>query len=147
MTGRIERIELWHVNVPLAEPFWPSWIPGYPQTHIAQTFARFVTSDGLVGETAGPAFTRRAASVTCSAASPAMAADGMDGFRKRLRRPHLGWRNWWLEPQWFLAGKMASKPVYKHCRSASERLPRTRLRLDSSLRPLEERCRLEGIRR
>ena len=39
------------VNVPLAEPFWPSWIPGYPQTQVAQTFARFITSDGLVGET------------------------------------------------------------------------------------------------
>jgi L-alanine-DL-glutamate epimerase-like enolase superfamily enzyme len=57
MTGRIERIEPWHVNVPLSEPFWPSWIPGYPQTHVAQTYARFVTSDGLTGETAGPAFT------------------------------------------------------------------------------------------
>ena len=57
MTGRIERIELWHVNVPLAEPFWPSWIPGYPQTHVAQTYARFITNDGLTGETAGPAFT------------------------------------------------------------------------------------------
>lgn len=30
MPGRVERIELWHVSVPLPRPFWPSWIPGYP---------------------------------------------------------------------------------------------------------------------
>jgi len=28
MADRIERIELWHVNVPLPAPFWPSWSPG-----------------------------------------------------------------------------------------------------------------------
>ena len=29
---RIERIELFHVAFPLSAPFYPSWIPGYPQT-------------------------------------------------------------------------------------------------------------------
>ena len=88
MTGRIERIELWHVNVPLTEPFWPSWIPGYPQTHVAQTYARFVTSDGLTGETAGPAFTteRRGLGDLLGGFLLGMAADDMDGFRKRHPR-------------------------------------------------------------
>jgi hypothetical protein len=30
---KITRIELYHVSVPLRETFWPTWIPGYPQTH------------------------------------------------------------------------------------------------------------------
>ena len=83
MVGRIERIELWHVNVPLPEPFWPSWIPGYPQTHVAQTYARFVTSDGLTGETAGPAFTteRRGLGDLLGGFLLGMAADDLDGFR------------------------------------------------------------------
>jgi hypothetical protein len=28
---KIERVELFHVAVPLPRPFYPSWIPGYPQ--------------------------------------------------------------------------------------------------------------------
>ncbi len=30
---KISAIELYHVSVPLGETFWPTWIPGYPQTH------------------------------------------------------------------------------------------------------------------
>jgi len=30
---KIAEIELYHVEVPLRHTFWPTWIPGYPQTH------------------------------------------------------------------------------------------------------------------
>ena len=153
MTGRIERIELWHVNVPLTEPFWPSWIPGYPQTHVAQTYARFVTSDGLIGETAGPAFTteRRGLGDLLGGFMLGLAADDMDGFRKRIREAsYLGWRNWWLEAaMWDLAGKLAGKPVYKLLQEHEQTVTRVRLYASSgSLRPLDERRRyLDEIRR
>ena len=152
MTGRIERIELWHVNVPLTEPFWPSWIPGYPQTHVAQTFARLVTSDGLVGETAGPAFTteRRGLGDLLGGFLLGLPADDMDGFRKRLREgSYLGWRNWWLEAaMWDLAGKLAGKPVYKLLQQREQTVSRVRVYASSgSLRPLEERLQyLDDIR-
>jgi D-galactarolactone cycloisomerase len=152
MTGRIERIELWHVNVPLPEPFWPSWIPGYPQTHVAQTYARLVTSDGLTGETAGPAFTseRRGLGDLLGGFILGMAADDMDGFRKRLREAsYLGWRNWWLEAaMWDLAGKMAGKPVYKLLQQHEQPVARVRVYASSgSLRPLDERRRwLDDVR-
>ena len=29
---KISVIELYHMSVPLNETFWPTWIPGYPQT-------------------------------------------------------------------------------------------------------------------
>jgi hypothetical protein len=29
---QIAAIELYHVSVPLKQTFWPTWIPGYPQT-------------------------------------------------------------------------------------------------------------------
>jgi len=153
MTSRIERIELWHVNVPLSAPFWPSWIPGYPQTHVVQTYARFVTSDGLVGETAGPAFTteRRGLGDLLGGFLLGMAADDMDGFRKRVREAsYLGWRNWWLEAaMWDLAGKLAGKPVYKLLQEREQTVTRARVYASTgSLRPLEERRPyLDEIRR
>jgi hypothetical protein len=29
---KIDRIELFHVAIPVAKPFYLAWIPGYPQT-------------------------------------------------------------------------------------------------------------------
>ena len=40
-------IELYHVSVPLKQTFWPTWIPGYPQTHNRFTLVRVVTDDGI----------------------------------------------------------------------------------------------------
>ena len=117
MADRIERLELWHVAVPLSEPFWPSWIPGYPQVHVAQTFARLTTRDGLVGVTAGASFTteRRGLGDLLGAFVIGMAPDDLAGARRRLREAsYLGWRNQWLEAAfWDLKGKLAQKPVYK----------------------------------
>ena len=45
----ISLIELYHVSVPLHETFWPTWIPGYPQTHNRFTLIRLVTNDGIEG--------------------------------------------------------------------------------------------------
>jgi D-galactarolactone cycloisomerase len=156
MANRIERIELWHVNVPLPAPFWPSWIPGYPQTHVAQTVARFYASDGLVGETGGPAFTteRSGLGQLLGGFLLGMRADDMDGFRARLREAsYLGWRNWWLEAAfWDLAGKLAGKPVYKLLQQAGhpeQTVSRVGVYASTgSLKPLEaRRPYLDEIRR
>lgn len=153
MANRIERIELWHVNVPLPAPFWPSWIPGYPQTHVAQTVARFYTGDGLVGETGGPAFTteRRGLGELLGGFLLGMRAEDMEGLRKRLREAsYLGWRNWWLEAAWWdMAGKLAGKPVYKLLQDGEETVDRARVYASTgSLRPLgERRPYLDEIRR
>jgi L-alanine-DL-glutamate epimerase-like enolase superfamily enzyme len=50
---RIRSIELHHVSIPLPKTFWPSWIPGYPQTHNRFTLAKLVTDDGIEGYAAG----------------------------------------------------------------------------------------------
>ena len=52
---KITAFELYHVSVPLREPFWPSWIPGYPQTHNNFTLIRILTDEGIEGYSAGPA--------------------------------------------------------------------------------------------
>jgi D-galactarolactone cycloisomerase len=153
MANRIERIELWHVNVPLPATFWPSWIPGYPQTHVALTFARFFASDGLIGETGGPAFTSERSGLGRLLGSflLGMRADDLAGFRSRLREAsYLGWRNWWLEAAfWDLAGKLAGKPVYKLLQDTEQTVSRVSVYASTgSLQPLaERRAYLDEIRR
>ena len=55
---KIDRIELFHVAIPLSKPFYPSWIPGYPQTVNRFTLLRLTTDDGVQGIAAGMAFER-----------------------------------------------------------------------------------------
>jgi L-alanine-DL-glutamate epimerase-like enolase superfamily enzyme len=53
---KIERIELFHVAIPLPKPFYSAWIPGYPQTVNRFTLLRLTTDDGVTGLGAGVAF-------------------------------------------------------------------------------------------
>ena len=55
---KIDRIELFHVAIPLPRPFYPAWIPGYPQTENRFTLLRVTTNDGVEGIAAGVAFER-----------------------------------------------------------------------------------------
>ena len=52
---KIDRIELFHVAIPLDKTFYPAWIPGYPQTANRFTLARLTTDDGVRGLAAGVA--------------------------------------------------------------------------------------------
>ena len=52
---KISAIELYHVSIPLKETFWPTWIPGYPQTHNRFTLIKIVTDEGIEGYSAGSA--------------------------------------------------------------------------------------------
>ncbi len=64
--NEIARIELFHVAAPLPAKFYPSWIPGFPQTENRFTFIKVITNDGVEGYSAGPAMGReRAGLVNC----------------------------------------------------------------------------------
>ncbi|MBN2299479.1 MAG: mandelate racemase/muconate lactonizing enzyme family protein, partial [Deltaproteobacteria bacterium] len=52
---KIKAIELYHVSVPLRQTFWPTWIPGYPQTHNRFTLIKIITDEGITGYSAGTA--------------------------------------------------------------------------------------------
>jgi hypothetical protein len=58
---KITAIELYHVSVPLKETFWPTWIPGYPQTHNRFTLIKIVTDEGIEGYSAGSAMGKESA--------------------------------------------------------------------------------------
>ncbi len=114
--SRIERIELFHVEVPLAQPFYPSWIPGYPQTQNRMTLVRLTTDDGVVGVSAGAAFERERQGLGSLLGPYLIGADATNlvEVRQRLTEASfLGWHNWWIEPAiWDIRGKLEGKPVY-----------------------------------
>ncbi len=115
--SRIERIELFHVNVPLHEPFWPSWIPGYPQTHVRFTLIKLLTDDGLRGVSAGTAFAREREGLGDLLGGFLLGVEATDLERVRMRireASYLGWRNYWLEAAfWDIRGKVEGKPVWQ----------------------------------
>ena len=136
--SKIERIELYHVDVPLKAPFWPSWIPGYPMTSCKYTVIRLFTDDGLVGESAGNAFSteRKGLGDLLGGFLLGVKADDLDSVRKRLREAsYLGWRNWWMEAAfWDLKGKMAGKPVYKLLQVEEETVEKAKIYASSGER-------------
>jgi len=113
----IERIELFHVAFPLAAPFYPSWIPGYPQTESRFTLLKMTTKDGVEGYAAGNAFENEREGLGSLLGPYLIGTDPTDISRVRqlLREASfLGWHNPWLEAAcWDIKGKIEGKPVYQ----------------------------------
>ncbi len=114
---KIKIIELWHVSVPLKATFWPTWIPGYPQTHNRFTLIKLITDDGIEGYGAGSAMGHEREGLGDLLGSYLMGADPTDIERAQdlLKQAGiLGWRNFWIEPAcWDIMGKAQGKPVYE----------------------------------
>lgn len=114
---KITRIELYHVSVPLRETFWPTWIPGYPQTHNRFTLIKLTTDEGIEGYGAGSAMGKEREGLGDLLGGYMMGADPTDIQRVQdlLKQAGiLGWRNFWIEPAcWDIMGKKAEKPVYE----------------------------------
>jgi D-galactarolactone cycloisomerase len=114
---KITAFELYHVSIPLKTPFWPSWIPGYPQTHNNFTLIKIMTDDGITGYSAGPAQRRERAGLGDILSNFIIDADPtniplMQSYLKQVA--FYGWRNFWIEPAcWDIIGKAEGKPVYE----------------------------------
>ena len=75
---KISAIELYHVSVPLKKIFWPTWIPGYPQTHNRFTLIEIVTDEGIEGYSAGAAMGKERAGLGDLLGGYLMGADPTD---------------------------------------------------------------------
>ena len=113
---QITQIDLWHVAVPLRGTFYPSWIPGFPQTENRFTLARLRTRSGVEGFSAGPAMghERRGLGDLLGPYLLGERADDIPSIRQRVREMgYLGWRLGWLEAAcWDALGKARQKPVW-----------------------------------
>jgi len=114
---KITAIELYHVSVPLKNTFWPTWIPGYPQTHNRFTLIRIITDEGIDGYSAGPAMGKERGGLGDLLGGYIIGADptDIDRMQSLLKQAgFLGWRNFWIEPAcWDIIGKKEGKPVYE----------------------------------
>jgi len=114
---KINRIELFHVAIPLDKPFYPAWIPGYPQTVNRFTLARLTSNEGVQGIAAGVAFEREREGLGSLLGPYLIGLDPCDieTGRQRIREAsYLGWSNFWLEAAfWDILGKVKGKPVWQ----------------------------------
>jgi len=114
---KITAIELYHVSVPLKETFWPTWIPGYPQTHNNFTLIKLVTDEGIEGYSAGTSMGVEREGLGDLIGGYLLGSDPTDietiqGLLKQAG--FIGWRNFWIEPAcWDIIGKAQGKPVYE----------------------------------
>ena len=115
--SKIARIELFHVAIPLPAPFYPSWIPGLPQTENRFDLIRVTTQSGVTGVSAGPAMGREREGLGDLLGPYLIGEEATDIelVQERLREiAYLGQRHWWVEPAfWDILGKMEQKPVYE----------------------------------
>ncbi|MCK6548383.1 hypothetical protein L6R52_21225 [Myxococcota bacterium] len=116
-TGKIERIELHHIEIPLPSPLFPVWIPGYPQYRQVHTLLAVTTRDGLTGYATGVAFDRERDSLGDFIGRFLVGIDPYDvhAAAERLRQSaFLGWRNTWMEMAfWDLAAKARQIPLHQ----------------------------------
>ncbi len=114
---KIAKVELFHVQIPCPKPFWPTWIPGYPQTHNGFTLIRLTTKCGIEGWSAGSAMGKEREGLGDLIGGYLIGLDpeDIDTVNQRLKEAsYLGWRNYWIEPAfWDIIGKSKGKPVYE----------------------------------
>ncbi len=114
---RIDRIDLWHVAVPLPAPFHPAWIPGFTQSDNRFDLIRLTTRSSLEGWSAAPRMGRERAGLGALLGPYFLGerADDIANVRQRIREMgYLGWRCGWIEAAcWDLVGKARGKPVYE----------------------------------
>lgn len=114
---QITSIELYHVAVPLRQTFWPTWIPGYPQTHNRFTLIKLGTDEGIEGYSAGAAMGIERQGLGDLLGGYLMGADptNIGQVQDLLKQAgYLGWRNFWVEAAcWDILGKKKGKPVYE----------------------------------
>ncbi|HPN95204.1 MAG: D-galactonate dehydratase [bacterium ADurb.Bin236] len=114
---KIAKVELYHVQIPLEKTFYPTWIPGYPQTHNSFTLVRLETKCGIEGWSAGAAMGREREGLGDLIGGYLIGLDPEDipTANQRLKEAsYLGWRNYWIEPAfWDIVGKSKGKPVYE----------------------------------
>jgi len=114
---KIVDAEAYVCHIPLAEPFYPTWIPGVPSMNNSFLLVRIVTDEGLDGFAAAPAFLGELRGVPELLKIFLVERDPfqVEHFVKVFRSAKaIGIRAWFMEiALWDIIGKAAGQPVYR----------------------------------
>ncbi|MFQ6117381.1 MAG: mandelate racemase/muconate lactonizing enzyme family protein [Candidatus Bipolaricaulia bacterium] len=114
---RITAVEVKLLEYELDEPFYPTWLPGYPQTFNRLNLVILETDEGITGYSAGPAFGEEGAKLGELVAPFLVGRDpfNVEEIVNILRTAtYLGQRIWYIEPAlWDIIGKASNQPVYR----------------------------------
>ncbi len=123
----IDKVEIFHVSIPLRKPFFSSWIPGYPQTHNKFDLIQLTTNTGETGLSAGVAFGEERAGLGGLLAPYLIGVDptDLDLIHQRITEgSFLGWRNFFIDAACYdLKAKLEGKPVWKMLGGTKEKIP------------------------
>jgi len=113
----ITDLEVYALRIPLKSPFFPSWIPGYPQTANSLTLIRLKTDDkDIEGISAAPAMGEEASGLKKFILPFLLGRDPFNvEMMVRLLRSatYLGHRLWFIEVAlWDIIGKVCGQPVH-----------------------------------
>jgi len=114
---RIAKVEVKLLEHQLEKPFFPVWLPGYPQTVHRVNLVILETDEGIKGYSAGPAFGAEASKLGELLAPFLVGRDpfNVEEIVQILRSAtYLGQRLWYVEPAlWDIIGKACNQPIYK----------------------------------
>jgi len=112
----IQEVEASVFHKPLAEPFYPSWVPGYASFNSSAVICRLRTDEGIVGIAGGNAFADEAKGAVNLLRAYLLGLDAYDTdqLHSRLSAANrvLGIRGWFVEAAfWDIRGKAENKSV------------------------------------
>lgn len=124
---KVSKIELYHINIPLKNNFFPSWIPGYPQTHNRSTLLKITTNDGYEGLAAGIAFSTEREGLGDLLAPYLLGNDPCDlplAHQRITEGSILHWRNYWMDVAFYdIKAQVEDKPLWKMLGGSDESIP------------------------
>ena len=123
----ISKIELFHINIPIDEPFQPAWIPGYTQSRSGYTLLKLTTDTGITGISVGLAFAKEHSGIGTMVGPYLLGIDPEDTekFHKRLvEGSYFGLRNFWMDTAIYdIIGKIKGEPIWKVIGGKKQAIP------------------------
>jgi L-alanine-DL-glutamate epimerase-like enolase superfamily enzyme len=124
---KITQVELFHISIPLKSTFYPSWIPGYPQTQNRFTLLRLSTDADITGIAAGVAFGEEREGLGGLLAPYILGLDPCDldlAHQRITEASFLGWRNYWMEAAFYdIKAQAEDVPVWKMLGGTDKPIP------------------------
>jgi L-alanine-DL-glutamate epimerase-like enolase superfamily enzyme len=122
----ITEVEGYVCHYPLPEPFYPTWIPGYPQTQNSCLILILRTDEGIEGYCASVAFMDEVKGVVSLLRPFLINRDPLqieDGVQLLRSASFLGFRGWFVEiALWDILGKAVGQPIHRLLGGGPERL-------------------------